>query len=122
MAPVPYGGRTAGGHTFNMTYEYHGHEEGNIGACTGCHSTLEELDYNGVQTAIDGLVADMEAIFIAKGWMDAPGALWNTPIGVTADEAGAMLNYKIVTEDRSRGIHNPSYMTDLLTNSLESLQ
>ncbi len=32
MAPMPYGGRTAGGHTFNMTYEYHGGTEDNIGA------------------------------------------------------------------------------------------
>jgi hypothetical protein len=122
MAPVPYGGRSSGGHTFNMTYEYHGSIEENIGACTPCHSTAETFDIAGVQTTVDGLVADLEAVFIAKGWMDEPGALWNTPITATANEAGAMLNYKIITEDRSRGIHNPAYMVALLTNSLESLQ
>ncbi len=129
MAPVPYGGRTAGGHTLNMTYEYHGSEEDNVGACTTCHPTLEDLetfDYHDVQTTVDGLVADLEAIFVANGWMDAPGALWNAkstaPLKVTADEAGAMLNYKIVTEDRSHGVHNAAYLVALLTNSLESLQ
>jgi hypothetical protein len=125
MAPVPYGGRSAGGHTFNMSYEYHGAEEANVGACTACHADIEDFDVNGVQTTVDGLVADLEAIFIANGWMDEPGALWNIPddgLTVTADEAGAMLNYKIVVEDRSRGIHNPKYMIALLTNSLEALQ
>ena len=126
MAPVPYGGRSSGGHTFNMTYEYHGHEEGNIGACTTCHADAEDFDIGGVQTTIEGLVTDLETIFIANGWMDAPGALWNAsssaPLRVSADEAGAMLNYKIITEDRSKGVHNPAYMVALLTNSLASLQ
>jgi len=122
MAPVPYGGITAGGHSFNMTYEYHGSVEENIGACTGCHSSLEEFDYNGFQSEIDALVSQLEAVFIAAGYMDEPGALWNTPLTVSANMAGAMLNYKIITEDRSRGIHNPPYMKALLTNSLESVQ
>ncbi len=84
MAPVPYGGRTAGGHTFNMTYEYHGSTNENILACTTCHSTAESFDIAGVQTAIEGLVVELETIFIAKGWMDEPGALWNTPITASA--------------------------------------
>lgn len=130
MAPVPYGGRTAGGHTFNMTYEYHGHEEGNVAACSGCHSAIEDLDppsfdLGGFQTEIDDLVTQLETIFIAAGYMDGPGELWNAsstaPLKVHADVAGAMLNYKTVTEDRSRGIHNPVYMKAMLQNALEAL-
>ncbi len=120
MADQPYGAIASGGHTFNMTDGPDGSE--NTGACTVCHTSLEDFDYNEVQTTIAGLLADMEAIFVTKGWIDEPGDNWNTPITASADEAGAMLNYKIVAEDRSGGIHNPAYMIALLTNSLESLQ
>jgi hypothetical protein len=125
MAPQPYGATASGGHTFNMTDGPGGSE--NIEACTGCHTTLEDdFDYNGVQTTVEGLLADLEEIFVAKGWIDEPGALWNAssddPLSVTSDEAGAMLNYDIVAQDRSLGIHNPAYIVALLTNSLESLQ
>jgi hypothetical protein len=128
MAPIPYGGIDAGGHTFNMTYSYHGSVVDNSEtACVRCHADLDDsFDYKGVQTTIDGLVADLETIFIAKGFMDdEPDALWNAsstvPLVVTADEAGAMINYKTITEDRSKGVHNADYMIALLTNSLESL-
>jgi len=124
MAPTPYGGRSAGGHTFNMTYEYHEAVEGNIDACTACHPSIEDtesFDYNDVMTTMDGLVAQLEAKFVANGWIDEPGDSWNTPLRVSADEAGAMLNYKIITEDRSRGVHNGAYMIALLTNSIESI-
>lgn len=129
MAPVPYAGRTAGGHTFNMTYEYHGSVESNVGACTTCHPGLDDLesfDYNDVQTDVEVLLAGLKAIFITKGWLNETSGLWtassSAPLMVTADEAGAMLNYKIVAEDRSLGVHNGPYMVALLTNSLESLQ
>lgn len=127
MASMPYNGKEAGGHTFNMTYN--DGEDDNYGACVGCHpgiADVESFDLDGVQTTVAGLIADLETIFIAKGWIDEPGDLWNAssskPLKVTAEEAAAMLNYKIVTEDRSEGIHNPAYMVALLTNSLESLQ
>ena len=112
MANQPYGATASGGHTFNMTDGPDGSE--NIDACVSCHSTLEDFDYNGVQTMVDELVAALEVIFIEKGWIKEAGGLWTAssskPLVVTADEAGAMLNYKIITEDRSRGIHNPAYM------------
>ena len=127
MAPIPYGGREAGGHTFNMNYEYHDEETANSAtACNECHTELDDsFDYKDTQTTVDALIVDLETIFIAKGWIDAAGGSWNVPrndsLGVTSDEAGAMINYKTVTEDRSRGIHNADYMIALLTNSLESL-
>ena len=121
MAPVPYQGRQVGGHTFNMQYEG---SDYNTDACITCHSTIgdyDEFDYKDVQTTVGDLMASLETIFIANGWIDEPGALWNTPLAVTADEAGAMLNYKIVEEDKSMGVHNPPYFIALLTNALESL-
>ncbi len=124
MAAQPYGATASGGHTFNMTDGPDGSE--NFEACISCHSTLEDFDYNGIQTKVDELIAGLETVFIEKGWISEPGGLFNAtssnPLNVTADEAGALLNYRIVTEDRSRGIHNPQYIVALLTNSLESLQ
>jgi hypothetical protein len=126
MAPVPYGGRMAGGHTFNMGYVYHEEEEQNIGACTGCHTTLEEFDFNGIQTEVEELLVELETIFIANGWYNPDTELWvassSAPLVVTSDQAGAMLNYQIVKEDRSLGVHNPAYMIAILTNSLESIE
>jgi hypothetical protein len=58
-----------------------------------------------------------------KGWISEPGGTWEgTPLTVTADEAGAMLNYQSVLEDKSMGVHNPPYIIALLTNTIESLQ
>jgi hypothetical protein len=51
--------------------------------------------------------------------------LWDIPDGglvVSADVAGAMLNFKTVEEDRSHGVHNPKYMIALLKNALEVMQ
>ena len=128
MAPVPYGGRTAGGHTFNMSYEYHGNLEYNVGACTSCHSVLEDqedFDLNGVQTEVEELLAELGQILIDNGWLDETSGLWtatsSAPIVVTADEAGAMLNWITCEEDRSLGVHNPAYVIAALTNSIEVL-
>ena len=127
MASVPYGGRTAGGHTFNMTYESHGNLEYNVGACTACHADLEDqedFDLNGAQTEIEDLLTQIHTILVANGWLDETSGLWNTSAGdivVSADEAGAMLNWLTVEEDRSLGVHNPTYIKAALTNSLEVL-
>ena len=128
MAPVPYGGRSAGGHTFNMSYEYHGNLEYNVAACTTCHPALEDqgdFDLNGVQTDVEEKLAELGQILIDKGWLDEASGLWTassgTPIVVTADEAGAMLNYITIEEDRSLGVHNAAYIVAALTNSIEAL-
>ena len=110
-----------------MTYLYQDGDRDHMNGCISCHSQIEEsFDLNSVQTTVDSLLADLETIFIGNGWMDAPGALWNagstSQIVVSADEAGAMLNYITIREDGSHGIHNPAYTISLLTNALESMQ
>ncbi|MEZ5069734.1 MAG: hypothetical protein R2751_01900 [Bacteroidales bacterium] len=125
MAPVPYGGRASGGHSFNMTYEYHGSIEENIGACTTCHTSAETFDIGGVQTEVATLLAQLQDLLITGGYLNEETGLWNasstTPIVASPDVAGAMLNYLIVAEDRSLGVHNPDYMVALLTNSIEAI-
>jgi hypothetical protein len=124
MAEVPYGGVTAGGHTFNMTYEYHGSTEENINGCTGCHQGLEEFDYNGLQTEVEDLMDQILAIMVTNGWADETGSVNaspDAPLVLTPDQAGAVMNYLTIEADRSSGIHNPEYTVALLTNTLESL-
>ena len=126
MADVPYGGPDAGGHTFSMVYSYHGSDEGNTYGCETCHVDIEEndFDYKGVQSDVEDLMAQLDTIFDARGI--GVGGSWNasstTPLVVSADEAGAMLNYSIVMNDGSMGVHNPVYIKALLTNSIAALQ
>jgi hypothetical protein len=126
MAPVPYSGKDVGGHTFNMQWD---DGDYNTDACIGCHSTIEDydgFDYKDVQTEVEELLEELKAALVAKGYLDETSGLWNassgTPLVVTADEAGAMLNFLSIEEDRSLGIHNPPYIIALLTNSIEALQ
>lgn len=124
MAEVPYAGVTAGGHTFNMTYGSHGDEDDNINGCVACHSSIEDFDLNGFQTEIEGLMTQIQDVLLANGWLREDGyvnASSGSPLVLNPDQVGAILNYKIIEEDRSLGIHNPVYIEALLTNTLEFL-
>jgi hypothetical protein len=39
----------------------------------------------------------------------------------TSDEAGAIWNWLLIEEDRSWGVHSPSYMQGLLQSSIDFL-
>lgn len=116
-----------GGHTFNVS-SYNVEEDEtvyNIGACTGCHTDwpedLETFDYNDVQTEVDGLLAELQALLFAAGFVNAEG----TPVtasGRPADDAGAIWNFMYIKEDRSRGVHNPAYTRDLLESSIAYME
>lgn len=113
-------GNQAGGHTLNMTYEYHGYDTPLTTGCKQCHGELDDFDYKGAQTEIDGLLAQLKPLLIDIGIMDdSEDAVEGT---FTADQAGALLNYFFVLEDKSHGVHNTKYARALLTNSIEALQ
>lgn len=122
----PYGNQ-AGGHTFKMTYDYHGSDNDNIAGCNECHVTqLDDFDLNGVQTYITNLSDNLYTMLIDKGWINEITGLINasssTPLVLQPDEAGVLYNYFFVAEDRSNGIHNVAYIKALLDNSIKSLQ
>lgn len=116
-------GAFAGGHSFSMTYEYHGHESEHLAGCQGCHSNIEEFDLNGTSTRIETLFEDLRAILVSNAYINEDDDLVNAssdnPLVIPADHAGAMLNFYMVMEDGSMGIHNPKYTEALLQNSLE---
>jgi formate-dependent nitrite reductase cytochrome c552 subunit len=109
----------AGGHTWWP----------NVASCTGCHAGATDFDINGKQTAIQGLLDDLQALLLAQGvieWVVEDEAY--EPIVCPEDvacytmaQAQAFYNWIGLTEDRSLGVHNPRYVTALLENSIEAI-
>lgn len=93
-----------------------------VSSCTSCHESLTTLDYNGVQTEIKEMVAELEAKLIEAGLLavEHEGEMGHPVSGqvVSNDYAGALFNYFIVYEDGSWGVHNPRYIKKLLENSI----
>ena len=112
-------GSLAGGHTMKMADE----EEGeNLASCEACHSTIEDFDYNGVQTEVEGLLVQLADALVADGILSATGSVKassSAPLSLSSDKYGALLNYAMVKNDRSNGVHNPGYVKALLVNSIE---
>jgi len=115
-------GDQAGGHTWNMSYEYHGHDEVNTAGCVECHTDPDALAEGIEETAaeIEELLMELGAILIDQGVMDT--TYYAVPGTMTMNQAGAIFNFKFVEEDRSGGMHNKNYAKTLLENSIESLQ
>jgi hypothetical protein len=92
----------------------------NVAACQACHSGAENFDINGVQTEVDGMLAELKEALIAKGMLTEED---ESVVGVYPEaEAAALWNYiYIAHEDHSRGVHNPAYTKALLEASLAAL-
>ncbi|KPK03305.1 MAG: hypothetical protein AMS20_10910 [Gemmatimonas sp. SG8_28] len=117
-------GKQSGGHTWSMKYEYHGETEENVAGCNvdACHagaiSTFDDLTavQTTVSTLLDQIYLNLDAAGVVQ---DSAGLLWNTGTysGVLAS---SMLNYQMMREDRSHGLHNPRYIRAVLTNTAEA--
>jgi len=121
--PDAYGNQ-AGGHTLNMTYEYHGSDADWVAGCTGCHTGIEDFDLNGVQTQVSTLLDSLHHVLMDEGLLDEDGLLVassSSPLKVSPEEAGVIHNFLFVESDLSTGVHNSAYAIALLKNSLESL-
>lgn len=118
----PYGTQ-AGGHTWGMTYVYHGADAIWDAGCsaTACHAgedvhaLAEEF-----QTEIKVLLAELKTLLDAKG-ITKPGSNSNVNGKYPAVVAGAFIDYLALTEDGSNGIHNPKYVKKLLKNLIAEL-
>lgn len=117
-----YGGQ-AGGHQFGITYEYHGHDVVNLAGCLACHTDEDmlELVMEATQTLIAGKLVELKLLLDAAG-ITEDGSDSSIPGTYAAEVAGACLNYKAITEDRSLGVHNPTYIRDVLQYSIDALQ
>lgn len=86
-------------------------------ACIKCHTS-------GAPTSVAGFDADMTTL---KGLLVAKGAYSLTTDSFTSSTvsikvAQAAWNYSLLTEDRSKGVHNPAYAKALLKNSIEAIK
>jgi hypothetical protein len=111
-------GSLAGGHTLKMSDPDEGD---NLAGCIACHPSATDFDLGGTQTEVEGLLGDLNAALTTAGILTASGstnASTSKPLVLTADKAGALLNYYLIKNDRSMGVHNPAYVRALLKNSI----
>jgi hypothetical protein len=92
-----------------------------VTACQGCHADAENFDINGTQTEVAGLLEELKAALVAKGMLEEEAD--EAIVGVYPEaDAAALWNYiYIAHEDKSLGVHNPSYTRALLEASLATL-
>jgi hypothetical protein len=110
--------RTAASCTSCHMHEGSGHTwEVEIGACTSCHESATDFDINGVQTDVIDMLAQLKEKFIENGMWDEE-ADHILPGVYPIDHAGAYYNYAWIVDDRSNGVHNPTYVKTLLINSI----
>jgi len=96
--------------------------EPNVAVCQECHGEdATSFDIEGVQTQVQGLVAELKEALVAKGLLDEEG---EPVVGEYPEaEAGALWNYIFIAiEDSSSGVHNPDYTIALLEASIEALK
>lgn len=105
----------AGGHTFGLTYIYHGAEELNSKGCAieTCHQSWDdETAHTAVEASKAAFMTDLMALgddLRTLGWMDESDLVVPAALPAEADARGAVWNYLMLLEDRSGGIHNPTY-------------
>ncbi len=93
----------------------------NVATCTECHDGAKNFDINDVQTKVTDLLAQLKKALLSKGLITADG-LAVVATGLPENQAAALWNFLLVTEDRSMGVHNSTYTIDLLNWSIDALK
>jgi hypothetical protein len=137
-----------GGHSFRIAGEVHEEHKLNTAGCTtsGCHGEMKQVagthyfdkkapaDYDGdgkIESAQEEVQGLLEKFINDKGSgllqtmkdapYDAKGKFINAKSQYPLEVVAALYNYKFVSEDRSKGIHNLTYAVQLLMDSLKAL-
>ncbi|MDD3732889.1 MAG: hypothetical protein PHU88_11000 [candidate division Zixibacteria bacterium] len=122
--PEIHNGYQTGGHSFNMVYINEKENDTitlvSLCADSACHPGAVTYDINGAQTEIEGLLEDLRVLLYAGGYIDDENL--PTSVKVNKEIAGAVLNFLLIYEDRSRGIHNYKYMKGLLESAIEYME
>ncbi len=113
-------GTQAGGHTMGMTYEYHGAAAVWDAGCLECHTSSDDLhaDVEAVQEEVEELLAELQAALNVAGIMSGASQKNGT---FPANVAAAYVNYQLIEEDRSKGVHNPNYVIGVLKNTIAKI-
>jgi hypothetical protein len=115
-------GDNSGGHTFAMFYtSSSGAQVQNINGCLECHKTVENFDHFGLRAEVSTLLDDLGAELVRLGIRRAGTHYANTG-SYSGDVAAGFLNWYLFTEDKSFGIHNPTYTKAVLKNTLAKMK
>ena len=99
-------------------YEYPGkryssspHKDVLADGCVGCHKDIKQL------SGTDMFDIKAKATFheLGSGWAGSKSGSWSEA------QIGALWNYKMIIEDRSRGVHNATYTMQVLYDTLKAL-
>jgi len=118
---TPYG-YYAGGHNMGVWYDSHGTETMLKTGCTSCHTDATALTakITTLQNDVTTKLTTLRGQLTAAGIYNASSGLAKTGT-FKANAVLAYLNYNTVTEDRSKGLHNPGYVKALLDNSIAAM-
>ncbi len=105
-------------------HEYADGEGGHTGkvplaACTSCHEGATDFNINGKQTEVEDLMQQLKDKMVALGVYDEQGH--PVPGTYPLTQVQAVYNYETIFADGSLGVHNPAYIKQLLTNSINAL-
>ncbi len=120
---TPFGAQ-AGGHTWKMSYDYHGSDVNNIAGCetSGCHVNFVDFAYRGIQDSVVVLIEALRTILLTANILDTADVNYaQVPNTLTVNEAGALYNFQFFREDRSNGIHNPDLAIEALDASITAM-
>jgi len=97
----------AGGHTFKPLVE----------GCISCHTSATDFDLFGGQTSVTTKMATLSGYLETAGIIDSVGHLHDGTY--SAEVFQAWWNYVVIHEDRSLGVHNPTYVGTLLDEAID---
>jgi hypothetical protein len=125
-------GYEVGGHSFNMENEagdnlslFCRNCHGEIGSSGGAYALIRDsVDHDndgvveGFQDEVDGMLDSLRTLLIAEGILNGSTDLLITQTVADGDLMGAAWNWLLISDDHSRGVHNPKYVVSLLGASI----
>jgi len=123
-SPSSFGNSCVKCHMFALDREepggpLYGHSfDPDVRACAGCHETATDFNVDGVQTEVEDLLAQLVELLPNDG---EGNLLPYFPEDWTLEQRKAGYAYYFVKEDKSMGVHNPTYTLSMLHNSIDYL-
>ena len=115
-------GDLGGGHTMKLEYEDESIVSQVLTGCkTSCHPSITSLNYNNKQTLVQQAMDSLKALLVANSWIDTLDNILYPRTIKPAYRSGALFNYMLVLHDGSTGVHNASYILEILQTSIAEL-
>lgn len=97
--------------------------EADQASCLECHEGVENFDINGVQTEVQAMLDELGTLLVAAEVLSETGPDGH-PTVTEAPENVAIALYNwiyVAHEDKSLGVHNPTYTKALLQAGLDAM-